>query len=85
MNYRYEEPLEVDGAKILPDFTIYLPNGRKIFWEHVGMLGVEKYDRRWAEKLDVYENYFPKDLRKTYESGVLSSDAQKIIAELQAL
>ena len=85
MNYRYEESLEVDGAKILPDFTIYLPNGRKIFWEHVGMLGVEKYDKRWAAKLNVYEKYFSKDLRKTYESGVLSSDAQTIIAELQTL
>ena len=85
MNYRYEEPLEIDSVKILPDFTIYLPNGRKIFWEHVGMLGVEKYDKRWAEKLNVYENYFPDNLRKTYESGVLSGDAQKIIAELQAL
>jgi ATP-dependent DNA helicase RecQ len=85
INYRYEEPIEVDGAKILPDFTIYLPNGRKIFWEHIGMLGVEKYDRRWVEKLAVYEKFFPNQLKKTYESGVLSNDAQKIIDELKAL
>ena len=85
INYRYEEPLEVDGVKILPDFTIYLPNGRKIFWEHIGMLGVEKYDKRWVEKLNLYKNYFPDDLRKTYESGVLSNDAQKIIEKLKSL
>ena len=31
INYRYEEPLEIGGEKILPDFTIYLSDGRKIF------------------------------------------------------
>lgn len=83
--YRYEEPLCYCGGKILSDFTIYLPNGRKIFWEHVGMLGVEDYDKRWAEKLRVYEKFFPGQLRKTYESGTLSNDAQKIINELRCL
>ena len=83
--YRYEEPLHYDGGKILPDFTIYLSNGRKIFWEHVGMLGVEDYDKRWAEKLRVYEKFFPGQLRKTYESCTLSTDAQKIIDELRCL
>lgn len=85
MNYRYEEPLTYDGGEILPDFTIYLSNGRKIFWEHVGMLGVEDYDVRWSEKLHVYEKFFPGQLRKTYESCALSTDAQKIINELRRL
>ena len=49
------------------------------------MLGVEDYDRRWAEKLCVYEKFFPDQLRKTYESGTLSTDAQKIIDELRRL
>ena len=83
--YRYEEPLHYDGGKILPDFTIYLSNGQKIFWEHVGMLGVEDYDKRWAEKLRVYEKFFPGQFRKTYESCTLSTDAQKIIDELRCL
>lgn len=85
INYRYEEPLHYNGGKILPDFTIYLSNGRKIFWEHIGMLGVEDYDRRWAEKLDVYEKFFAGQIRKTYESGTLSTDAQKIIDELSRI
>ena len=83
--YRYEEPLYYDGGEILPDFTIYFPDGRKIFWEHVGMLGVEDYDKRWAKKLHVYEKFFPEQLRKTYESGTLSTDTQKIIDELRRL
>lgn len=83
--YRYEEPLHYDGGKILPDFTVYFSGGRKIFWEHVGMLGVEDYDRRWAEKLDVYEKFFAGQIRKTYESGTLSTDAQKIIDELSRI
>lgn len=85
LEYRYEEPLEFDNENILPDFTIYLANGRKIFWEHIGMLGIEKYDRNLAKKIKVYEKFFPGQLRKTYESGTLSRDAQKIIDEIESL
>ncbi|MBR1397518.1 MAG: ATP-dependent DNA helicase RecQ [Selenomonadaceae bacterium] len=85
INYNYEEKLYYDGKKfILPDFTIYLPDGKKIFWEHIGMIGNEEYDSKWIKKLDIYEHLFKGQLRKTYESGTLSSDAQKLIDELRS-
>ena len=49
------------------------------------MLGIEKYDRNLAKKIKVYEKFFPGQLRKTYESGTLSRDAQKIIDEIESL
>ena len=84
IKYKYEELLEYgNGKTINPDFTIYLPNGKKMFWEHVGMLGTEDYDISWSKKMDIYENYFPNQLIKTYENGALSKDAQKLIDKLK--
>lgn len=37
-----------------PDFTIILPNGEKIFWEHKGMLGKKGYVERDIQKEMVY-------------------------------
>ena len=33
--------------------------------------------------MDIYENYFPNQLIKTYENGALSKDAQKLIDKLK--
>lgn len=72
-----------NGKTINPDFTIYLSNGKKIFWEHVGMLGTEDYDIVWSKKIDIYDKYFPNQLIKTYENGALSKDAQKCIDKIK--
>lgn len=86
IKYKYEEALEYEDGKIInPDFTIYLPGGRKLFWEHVGMLGTEDYDISWSNKITIYEHYFPNQLMKTYESGALSRDAQKLIDKLKEM
>ena len=86
IDYQYEELLEYEaGKRINPDFTIYLSGNRKVYWEHVGMLGNEKYDSDWLHKIDIYEKYFPGQLYKTYESGAISADAEKIIEQLKRL
>ena len=85
ITYKYEEPLLYGaGQRISPDFTLYLPDGTIRYWEHLGMLGNEEYDARWADKLQIYERYFPGQLIKTYESGTLSKDVEKLIEELQS-
>lgn len=86
IKYKYEEPLYYQpGKHIMPDFTIYLKNGDIRFWEHVGMLGNEKYTSNWANKVDIYDTYYPGKLYKTYESGAISVDADAIIKEIEKI
>lgn len=83
IRYEYERLLEYKpGKRINPDFTIFLDDGRELYWEHVGMLGNEKYCEDWSDKMDIYEKYFPGQLLKAYETGAISSDAEKIINEM---
>lgn len=56
----YEEELlyavGVEGlGQIYPDFTIILPNGKRIIWEHFGRLDDPAYCRRNALKLCLYQ------------------------------
>ena len=53
---RYEESLVFsDNSKCLPDFTFETESGDKIIWEHLGMLKLPDYRKRWEEKLKKYE------------------------------
>lgn len=86
IKYEYEHKLYYDGEHhIEPDFTIVLPDKKEIYWEHVGMLGFEDYDENWARKIDIYEKYYPGQMIKTYESGVLSKEAEKNIEYIEGL
>jgi hypothetical protein len=59
--YRYEEPLQLeDGSQRLPDFTFDSPDGRPVYWEHLGMLGRADYRADWESKR-----------RKLADNGVL--------------
>ena len=47
--------LEMDLPDVVvPDFVFTLPSGEKIYWEHLGMLGVKKYSVQWLKKLIFY-------------------------------
>lgn len=55
VDYQYEEPLTINGARFLPDFTIRNDNrGVTFVWEHLGLLGDRAYTRRWEAKLKQY-------------------------------
>jgi ATP-dependent DNA helicase RecQ len=79
IDYVYEEKLFYeDGKHIEPDFTITF--GTEVFyWEHLGMIGADKYDDRWLKKKIVYDRLFPGRLRKTYESAHISASASELI------
>lgn len=82
VTYAYEEKLFYEPGKwIEPDFTVTLKDGTKIYWEHVGMLGLEQYDKDWLRKREIYNKYFPNKLIFTYESGNLSNNAKELIEE----
>lgn len=56
----YEEEfvysVEVEGLKqVYPDFTIILPDGRRVIWEHFGRLDEPEYCYKAALKLCLYQ------------------------------
>ena len=52
IDYRYEEPLEIDGLTKYPDFTIEDDDtGERYYWEHVGLLSDGGYRQRWRDKV----------------------------------
>lgn len=55
--YRYEARLCLDNNKIIyPDFTcLNLRTRKTIYWEHLGLLGVNDYANKNFEKLEAYE------------------------------
>ena len=58
IDYRYEEPLEIDGVTKFPDFTIEDDDtGERYYWEHLGMLSDKAYRRRWEEKVEWYKGH----------------------------
>ena len=53
-----------------------------MYWEHLGMLGVESYDNRRLRKQDIYEKYFPDKLIITYEGANITYNALDIIKKI---
>ena len=70
VNYTYEErlywpfgmPWEAEQFKaavglkdsVLPDFTIILPDGERMYWEHLGLLNKPDYGEDWLRKMLFY-------------------------------
>jgi hypothetical protein len=54
--YAYEQELRmVDGSYRLPDFTIEdAATGTKVYIEHLGMLTIPSYKKKWKQKLKWY-------------------------------
>lgn len=95
MEFYYEKALKIideNGRKkvIYPDFTIILKNGEKIYWEHKGMYGDEKYFERDQRKMWLYYKngiYEPKNLIVTMDGpdGAIDIESVKrIILTLEA-
>ena len=90
VRFLYEARLELvseitgsDGRKICnteilyPDFTIILPDGERIYWEHLGMWENEGYREDNMNRLTVYFNngiYPPKNLIITVDGNKMPFD-----------
>jgi tetratricopeptide (TPR) repeat protein len=73
-----------------PDFTFTLPDGRTIYWEHMGRMDLPGYRTKNFKKLSVYhfnDIYPPKNLIITMESkeGGIDVDAIQYIITRQLL
>ena len=72
----------VDKTKYIEDI---LKDKSKIYWEHLGMIGVESYDKHWKEKLDIYRKYFPNQYVFTYENTEISNSVLDKLKELNLI
>lgn len=84
LNFLYEEKLYYNETQWKePDFTIR-HNGKAWYWEHLGLLGNEKYDQHWQEKKEIYRKIGVFDqVITTRESAVLSNQANEIIKRIK--
>lgn len=72
--YEYEKPLlGTNNSVKYPDFTINDPfTGKKIYWEHLGMMDNQDYKDRWQKKLEWYRNEKILPINEGYgENGLL--------------
>lgn len=84
IDYEYEKKVFYNKEKwIEPDFTIKIGEENEIYWEHLGMLGLETYDDRWSKKLNIYDTYFKDKLVTTYEGTTISDSAYDRIQKLK--
>ena len=80
--FLYEEPLFAgDGTLRLPDFTVTW-RGQTFYWEHLGLLDLNKYAKEWEVKRAWYERWFPGQLLTTEEGSQLSKDAEALVERL---
>lgn len=55
--YKYEEPIDLNGITIIPDFTIFNPRtGDICLWEHFGLMSNPEYVARTLKKIGDYIN-----------------------------
>lgn len=75
--WSYEEPYRgADGREVLPDFTIHTPSGRKVYWEHAGMLDRPDYAAKWELKKSWYADngVFPFDDERAGDTVLMWTD-----------
>ena len=81
IQYKYECPLELKPYGIVyPDFTFLSPKtGRKVYWEHEGMMDNPEYARKAIKKIELYEKngILPGvDLITTFETSTSVIDTE---------
>lgn len=84
--FEYEKTLKLENKlyDIHPDFTIELQSGRIIYWEHLGLLGKRYYEKKWAERFELYQEKGLEDnlLTTDERSGIHDEKIGKIIEQI---
>jgi len=83
VDFNYEEKLYYNDRQWKePDFTVR-HNNNTWYWEHLGLLGDEKYNSDWQDKKEIYKAMNILDrLIITKESAILSSRVNDLINEV---
>lgn len=53
--FRYEQVIQIGDIILVPDFTIRLPDGRIVYWEHCGLMVLKEYREHHKRKMEAYE------------------------------
>jgi exodeoxyribonuclease V alpha subunit len=89
LKFKYEEELALSNRSyvIHPDFTIFLNDKNKIFWEHLGMLDVRKYYRDWQRRKIDYEDHKFFDMVVTTDDleGLKDEHLERVIQDIKSL
>lgn len=87
LKFKYEAPLKLKNLsyEIHPDFTIYLRDGKALFWEHLGMLDTRKYYNDWLERRKNYKEHGLEDLLITTDdlNGVSNNKIEEVIEHIK--
>ena len=89
INFKYEEPLDLNAGKkivrIKPDFTLKMPDGRTLFWEHLGELDVKEYSLNWKNRYELYrENNIADAVISTDDlGGVYEEILEKLVNDIK--
>jgi hypothetical protein len=89
LKFKYEAPLQLDklSYKIHPDFTIYLRNGKQLYWEHLGMLDTSKYYNDWQMRKNHYNEHNLKENLITTDdlNGINNKKLAELIENIKEL
>jgi len=79
--FKYELKTWVGGIAFYPDFTILMPDGSTLIWEHFGLMGIREYEDNARGKMMKYldAGYYPNQkFFATYEDGENELDGKAI-------
>jgi len=89
LKFKYEAPLKLKNLSytIHPDFTIYLRDGKEIYWEHLGMLDTRKYFNDWQERKNNYNQHGLSDSLITTDdlNGIDQSKLNTLIENIREM
>lgn len=87
LDFKYEETLKLKNLNypIHPDFTIYLRDGKKLYWEHLGMLDTRKYYRDWQDRRKSYREHGLEEFLVTTDdlNGLTEEKIDQIIENIK--
>ena len=82
--YMYEPEMIIAGKNVYPDFIVFRPDGKKVIWEHCGLMNDSEYYSKMVRRLEEYRKigYVQhKNLICTYEEDLQNIETLKNIVQ----